>query len=80
MSSVSGSGRCSCAAEPLRGLDSLGLPSFEAPTGTVAFRKDDKVLQVDATGLPPEVGSSHRPRTDLAYTVATDVLGCWTGK
>lgn len=66
--------------EPLRGLDSLGLPSFETSTGTVAFLKDDKTLQIDATHLPAEVGPQHRQRGDLAYTVATDILGCWNGK
>jgi hypothetical protein len=63
--------------QPLRGLDSLGLPAFETSNGTVAFVKDDKTLQVDATQLPSEVNEQHRQRADLAYTLATDILGCW---
>ncbi|MDQ1636443.1 MAG: hypothetical protein QOJ32_3252 [Frankiaceae bacterium] len=66
--------------QPLRGLDSLGLPAFETPNGNVAFLKDDKTLQIDATALPTEVNSQHRQRSDLAYTLATDILGCWSGK
>ncbi len=65
--------------QQLHGLDSLGLPAFETPNGNVAFLKDDKTLQIDATQLPPEVNSLHRQRSDLAYTLATDILGCWSG-
>jgi hypothetical protein len=63
--------------QPLHGLDSLGLPALQTRTGIVAFVKDDKTLEVDATGLPARIG--HRDRSDLAYTVATDILGCWNG-
>ena len=68
------------ASQPIQGLESLGLPAFEAPNGTVAFVKDDKTLQVDTTRLPPLVGNPHFNRAHLAYTIATDVLGCWNGK
>jgi hypothetical protein len=67
-------------SQPIRGLDNLGLPAFETPNGTVAFVKDDKTLQVDATGLPQHIGTPNFDRAHLAYTIATDVLGCWNGK
>ena len=36
-------------------------------------------LRVDATGLPAVFGTQKQKRTDLAYEIASDVLGCWTG-
>jgi hypothetical protein len=66
-------------AHALRGLESLGLPAFETSDGTVAFVKDNMTLQVDATRLPPQVGAKRSTPTSLAYTLATDVLGCWNG-
>jgi hypothetical protein len=63
----------------LKGLESLGLPAFETSDGTVAFVKDTMTLHVDATALPALVGAKHATRSDLAYTLATDVLGCWNG-
>ena len=67
------------ATTPIAGLASLGLPGYESGAGAVVFRKDDKVLVIDARGLPPAVGSSHLTRADLAYQIATDVLACWSG-
>jgi hypothetical protein len=64
---------------PLRGAAGLGLPAYETATGNVVFLKDDKVLGVDATRLPQRVEQSHRTRVDLAYTLATDIMGCWSG-
>jgi hypothetical protein len=29
--------------------------------------------------LPQEFGANGQRRTDLAYEVASDVMGCWTG-
>jgi hypothetical protein len=66
--------------KPIRGLAGLGLPAYETTTGTVVFLKDNKTLQVDATHLPTAIGPHHLSRTDTAYEIATDVLGCWTGK
>ena len=64
----------------LTGLAGLGLPAYENSTGIVVFLKDNMTLQVDSTALPPQVGPQNTLRADLAYTVATDVLACWTGK
>jgi hypothetical protein len=65
---------------PLTGLEGLGSPGYDTAAGVVVVRKDDKTLQVDATGLPATVGPHQQSRADLAYEVASDVLGCWNGK
>ncbi|HEY2174277.1 MAG TPA: hypothetical protein VGH85_10750 [Mycobacteriales bacterium] len=67
------------AGHTLRGLSALGLPAYETTDGTVVFVKDDKTLHVDGTGLPRNAANGES-RTNLAYTVATDILGCWNGK
>lgn len=67
------------ASHPLHGLSALGLPAYETTDGTVVFVKDDKTLHVDGTGLPRNAANGES-RTDLAYTIATDILGCWNGK
>ena len=64
---------------PLSGLSALGLPAYETANGVVAFLKDDKTLEIDASGLRGPLGPSSETATALAYTVASDVLGCWTG-
>lgn len=66
------------ATQPLTGLSGLGNPGYDTAGGIVVVRKDDKTLEVDATGLPATVG--HQSRADLAYEVASDVLGCWSGQ
>jgi hypothetical protein len=65
--------------QPLRGAEGLGLPAYETTRGNVVFLKDDKTLQVDGSGLPRHLAPSHRTRSDLAYTLATDIMGCWSG-
>jgi len=60
-------------------LPGLGQDAFGTPTGTVVVIKDSQTLTVDATHLPAVFGSQHQHRTDLAYEIASDVLGCWTG-
>jgi hypothetical protein len=67
------------ASHTLRGLSALGLPAYETTDGTVVFVKDDKTLHVDGTGLPRNAANGES-RTNLAYTIATDILGCWNGK
>ena len=62
------------------GLADLGRPAYESTNGIVVFLKDNMTLLVDSSALPPQVGPQNTPRADLAYTVATDVLACWTGK
>jgi hypothetical protein len=63
-------------ARPVAGLTTI---AFATPDGRLALVKDNDTLQVDATQLPAQFGSQHEKRTDFAYEVASDVLGCWTG-
>jgi hypothetical protein len=62
------------------GLANLGLPGYQTSSGAVTFLKEDKTLEVDASALPAQVGPNHISRTDFAYQIATDILGCWTDK
>jgi len=64
------------STEPLLGL---GEQAYAAKTGTAVVLKDTMVLRVDTTGLPAVFGSQQQRRTDLAYEIASAVLGCWTG-
>jgi hypothetical protein len=66
--------------QPLRGAAGLGLPAYKTAHGHVIFLKDDKTLQVDASSMPKQVGPSGESQTAFAYQMATDVLGCWSGK
>jgi hypothetical protein len=63
-------------------VDTIGLGryAFRTPAGTVGLVKDRFTLTVDATGLPVRFGNQGQKRTDLAYEVASVVLGCWTGE
>jgi hypothetical protein len=63
-------------ASPLAGL---GERAWGTPAGTAVVLKDAQVLTVDATELPAVFGANGQQRTDLAYEVASDVMGCWTG-
>jgi len=63
---------------PLRGLEGLGLPSYENTDGHVVFLKDGKTLDVDASALTAPVGPHHSNPAEVAYEVGTDVIGCWS--
>jgi hypothetical protein len=60
-------------------LAGLGERAWGSPAGTAVVLKDNQILTVDTTGLPEVFGANNQKRTDLAYEVASDVLGCWTG-
>lgn len=64
---------------PLTGAQGLGNPGYQSPSGAVVILKDGKTLQVDATALPPASGANKLSRADVAYEIATDVIGCWNG-
>jgi hypothetical protein len=66
--------------KPLAGMASLGFPAYETTTGTVVFLKDNKTLEVNASALPARVGPEGSSPADFAYTIATDVLACWSDK
>lgn len=65
-------------ATPINGVYSLGLPAYETADGTVAFVKDGRTLEVDATALRGLPASQELTRTEIAYAVAASVLACWT--
>jgi hypothetical protein len=60
-------------------LGNLGQGAFRTSGGDVAVRKDWKVLLVDVSGLPSPFGVPPTSATDVAYTVADLILGCWDG-
>jgi hypothetical protein len=60
-------------------LAGLGQGAYGTRDGAVVLRKDNHVLHVDATALPATFGAQHQKRTDFAYEIASDILGCWTG-
>ena len=61
-----------------RNVAGLTTTAFSTPRGVVALVKDSDTLQVDASRLPQQFGAQHEKRTDFAYEVASDILGCWT--
>ena len=65
-------------ARPIEGMTNLGLPGFETTAGSVVFAKDNFVLTVDATALPPTLGPHSVSRNAFAYETATGVLACWS--
>lgn len=64
---------------PLTAAQALGNRGYQSSGGTVVVLKDDKTLQVDASALPAASGASRLSRADVAYEIATDILGCWNG-
>jgi hypothetical protein len=63
----------------ITGAAGFGLPGFETPDGVVAFAKDDKTLHIDARGLAAHTGDARQTPSQVAYQLASDILGCWTG-
>ncbi|WP_152648261.1 hypothetical protein [Streptacidiphilus anmyonensis] len=64
---------------PLTVAQALGNPGYESAGGTVVVLKDGMTLRVDATGMTAASGPHHLSRADLAYEIASDILGCWNG-
>ncbi|MFE9122372.1 hypothetical protein [Streptomyces sp. NPDC007172] len=62
----------------LTAAQGLGNPGYESASGTVVILKDGKTLRVDATGMPAASGPHQLSRADLAYEIASDILGCWS--
>ena len=60
-------------------LGNLGQGAFRTSGGDVVVRKDWKVLVVDISGLPSQFGVPPTSATDVAYTLADLILGCWDG-
>jgi hypothetical protein len=61
-----------------RSLAGLAQGAFGTNNGRVVLRKDNHVLSVDASQLPAVFGTQSQKRTDFAYEIASDILGCWT--
>jgi hypothetical protein len=57
----------------------LGEQAYATKTGIAVVIKDNMTLRVDTTRLPAVFGAQQQRRTDLAYEIASAVLGCWTG-
>ena len=62
----------------LTAAQGLGNAGYESAGGTVVILKDGKTLRVDATGMPAASGPQQLSRADLAYEIASDILGCWS--
>jgi hypothetical protein len=60
-------------------LGNLGQGAFATRDGSVVVRKDWKVLLVDISALPPEFGKPPTGSSDVAFTIADVILGCWQG-
>ena len=60
-------------------LVGLGEAAYGDGNGLVYTIKDNEVLAVDTTTLPNTFGVQQQKRSDLAYEVASIILGCWTG-
>jgi hypothetical protein len=58
-------------------LQGVGEQGFATKTGIAVVLKDSFTLQVDTTALPETFGPQQQRRTDLAYEMATVVMGCW---
>lgn len=62
--------------QPLYGL---GQGAFMTRDGSVAVRKDWKVLLVDTSALPPGFAAAGSASPNVAETVAATILACWAG-
>lgn len=65
------------AARAIRGVENLGFPAVTSRSGRVAFLKAGKTLLVDASGLAQTALPRGYTRSDVAYSVASAVIGCW---
>ena len=62
----------------IKGVKSFGFPAFESPDGLVGMMKDGKTLLFDAQEVPAGDLPRGFTRTEVAYSVAAAVMGCWT--
>jgi hypothetical protein len=60
-------------------LDGIGQSAFYTTNGSIVARKDFKVLLVDVSGLPPRFGNPPAPPAANSRTIATVIMGCWSG-
>jgi hypothetical protein len=56
----------------------LGDAAYQTTNGSMVVRKDDKVLLVDVTKLPPDgFAKPGYTSEDIASAIAVTILGCW---
>lgn len=60
-------------------LDGVGQAAFYTRDKSIVARKDFKVLLVDVSALPPEFGKPPAPPAAVSRTIATVIMGCWSG-
>ena len=60
-------------------VPNLGQGGYETRDGSVAVRKDWKVLLVNISDLPAQFGVPPTPVANVALTIAYVILGCWSG-
>ena len=57
----------------------LGQGAFLLENQDVVVRKDYKVLLVDVHGIPASFAAPLFDRSGVSQTIASAILGCWTG-
>jgi hypothetical protein len=57
----------------------MGDGAFQTSNGSMVVRKDNDVLQVDASKLPDRFAKLQLGPADVASSVAMTILGCWKG-
>lgn len=53
--------------------------AFLTPAGNAVVQKDEHVLVVDVSGVPTSWLNPPQDRAQAATTIATIIMGCWTG-
>ncbi len=59
-------------------VPAVGQHAYALATGTLVVHKDDQVMTIDVSGMPPTFGMPPHPRNIDAITVADAILACWT--
>ncbi|HEX4493145.1 MAG TPA: hypothetical protein VH914_18225 [Acidimicrobiia bacterium] len=57
----------------------FGQGAFITTNGSVIVRKDNKVLEIDVSGIPQKFGTPPQTRDNVALSIAATVMSCWTG-
>lgn len=63
-------------------LEGLGEGAYQTNSGSdasVVVRKDYRVLLVDVSHLPAQFGQPPQTPIDIAISVASTIMNCWTG-
>jgi hypothetical protein len=60
-------------------LDGIGQHAFEVRNGSVVVQKDYKVLLVNTTGIHAPFTSGATGNINVAQTVASVIMACWSG-